>query len=55
MKLYALYQGDKFIKIDTLENLANELGIKKESLRFCATPTYLKRTGGKGRVLVPLD
>lgn len=41
--IYALYQGDKFIDEGTVKELAEKLGIKKETLYFYATPSYRKR------------
>lgn len=41
---YALYHGDKFIDIGTIEYLANLLNVKKKTIYFYSTPTYLKRT-----------
>ena len=42
-RIYALYKGDNFIDIGTLEYLANLLGVKRKTIYFYSTPTYLKR------------
>lgn len=33
-KEYALYKGDNLLKIGTVEEIAEELGIKKETVSF---------------------
>lgn len=43
-KEYALYKGDKFIDIGTKEYLAELLNVRKETIEFYASPTYLKRS-----------
>ena len=55
MKEYALYRGDEFLKIGTLEELANYLKVERRTILFYASPTYLKRTNGNGYVVVKLD
>ena len=54
MKEYALYKGDKFIDIGTAEYLANKLKVKVKSIHFYRSPTYLKRTGYRGWVVIPV-
>lgn len=55
MREYAIYHGDTFLFVDTLENCAKRLGVKEDSVKFYATPTYYKRTNGNGYVAVRLD
>lgn len=55
MKEYALYRGDEFLKIGTLEELANYLKVERRTILFYASPTYLKRHNGNGYVVVKLD
>ena len=43
MKEYALYQGDEFIEIGTLEKLARLLNIKERTAYFYTTRAYKKR------------
>lgn len=43
MNEYAVYKGDKFLTIGTAEELSKELGVKQETIRFYATPSYHKR------------
>lgn len=55
-KEYVLYQGDNILSIGTIKEIAEELGIKKESVAFYRTPTYKKRTSEeKGRRLVEME
>lgn len=42
-KEYALYRGDEFVEIGTLEALAKVLNISKKDICFFKTPSYKKR------------
>ena len=42
-KEYALYRGDEFVDIGTLEALARMLNISKKDICFFKTPSYKKR------------
>ena len=42
-KIYAMYKGDKLLASGTLYQLAKELKIEIQTLRFYLTPTYKKR------------
>lgn len=54
-KEYALYKGDTLLGIGTAAELANQLGVKKGTIKFYGTKTYRKRVSSKnGRVLVDL-
>lgn len=54
-KVYALYEGDKFLTLGTLKEIANELGINVKSVLFYGTPAYLKRTKGNGKILICVE
>ena len=54
-KVYALYQGDKFITVGTVKEIANELGIKEETVRFYSSPAAKRRNTGNGRILVKIE
>ena len=45
-KIYALYQGDKYITDGTRKELADYLKVKVRTIDFYMSPTYAKR--GKG-------
>lgn len=47
---YALYHGDRFIDLGTLDHLASVIGVKVETLKWYTFPVYQKRTGGRGYV-----
>ena len=49
---YALYHGDEFIAIGTLDELAKLEGVNKQTIQFYSYPIYLKRTNGKGKVVI---
>lgn len=51
MTEYAMYKGDKFIDLGTIDCLAKKYHKKKESLRFLATPCAHKRSV-KNRLLL---
>ena len=40
---YALYHGEEFIDIGTIEYLAKLLNVKKRTIYFYSTPAYKKR------------
>lgn len=52
---YALYKSDEFIDIGTKDYLAKLINVKKETIEFYSTLTYLKRTKGNGWVVVKLE
>lgn len=54
-KVYALYKGDEFIMIGTQKELADYLGVKENTIYFYSTPTYMRRTDGRGLVTVKID
>ena len=41
---YALYKGDKFINLGTLEELAKYLGVKKKTIQFYASNVWKNRS-----------
>lgn len=54
-KEYALYKGDELLGVGTVEELSKELGIKKTTLHFYASPAYEKRTNSeKARRLIEI-
>ncbi|HSH24199.1 MAG TPA: hypothetical protein VLA13_01475 [Massilibacterium sp.] len=52
MNEYAVYKGDKFVTIGTVEELSKELGVKQETVRFYATPSYRKRKKENGNHII---
>ena len=55
-KEYALYHGENFIMIGTIEEIAKYLGIKKKSVMFYQSPTHKKRDpNGYAVVAIPED
>lgn len=53
--MYALYHGDTFIDLGTKQYLANLLGVGKETITFYMTPTYRKRTGDRGWIVIKIE
>lgn len=52
VKDYAIYKGDKFIDLGSVRYLAKRMNVKEETIKFYSTPTYQKRTGGRGYVVI---
>ena len=40
---YALYEGDKFVTLGTIEKISQETGIEEKKLRYHTRPTLRKR------------
>lgn len=45
---YAVYKGDDFIFMGTLEEVAERLGVSTKSVKWMATPTAKKRADKPG-------
>jgi hypothetical protein len=41
-KIYALYKGEDFLAVGTLDEIADELNIKKSTLHHYKSPAYLE-------------
>ena len=54
---YALYRGEELLAIGTVKELAEMRGVSERTIRFCASPAYLKRivNSSKRIVVVRLD
>lgn len=55
---YAIYQGDTFLFIDTLENCAKRLEVSTDTIRWLTSPTAFRRLDaglGNRRVAIKLD
>ncbi|QNG60370.1 hypothetical protein H4O14_02250 [Bacillus sp. PAMC26568] len=48
MKEYAVYKGDTFICIGTVEECANYLDVSPQTIRFYLSPAYKKRIAKRG-------
>ena len=56
----AVYEADRIIAVGTVGQVAEELGVKPETIRFYTTPAYQRRlakrkTLDKSRTVVRLD
>ena len=54
-KCFAIYRGDKFVDVGTLDELAARTGLKKETLRFYATSVHRKRRPEDGVIVFRLE
>ena len=61
MTEYAIYKGENLLEIGTERQLAIELGVKIETIKFYRSPAYARRLaerkkrGENCRVIVTLD
>ena len=53
-KEFALYKGDKFIMIGTAREIAEERGVKPETVRFWSTPAHHKRASKGKNMLIAI-
>lgn len=55
---YALYKGENLLSIGTISEIAREMDIKENTVKFYLYPSHMLRgkgERGKRRVLVKLD
>lgn len=55
MKEYALYKGEECLGIGTLKELSIKFKIKKRTLLFYKTPSYLKRRKNSKNYRILID
>lgn len=55
--VYAVYKGDEFVDVGTIDELSSRLNKKKDFLRWLSYPTAHKRTAydGNKMLLYKLD
>lgn len=44
---FALYAGDTFVSVGTAKELAKELEVKPNTIRFLSTPSYQRRMASR--------
>lgn len=54
-KEYALYKGDELLSVGTRQEIAEEMGIKRQTVSIYGTDSYKKRAGKNIRVLIELE
>lgn len=55
---YALYKGEEMLAVGTIKEIAEQLGIAPDTVRYYSMPAYFKKCNGKmsnRRVLVKID
>ncbi len=53
---YALYKGERILAIGTLDEIADEMNVKRDSVMFYMSPSYQNRGSGRNRrILIRLD
>lgn len=53
--VYAIYKGDAFIDVGTVYELSGRTGMSVSLIRWYASPCWMKRSGGKGILVVRID
>ncbi len=55
--IYAIYRGDIFIDLGTLDELSKKFNVKKKTIEFYCSPTYQKRKKdyNKGIIVIRLE
>jgi hypothetical protein len=54
-KIYAIYNGDKFLALGTLDEIAKELKIKRKTVQWYMQPAYKKRSRGLFYAVVKIE
>lgn len=56
-KGYALYKGDTFLTMGTIEEIAKQMGVEPKTIAFYKTNTYKKRCKNfdNRRILISVD
>lgn len=54
-KIYAIYQGDKFLDLGTAEELAKKYNVKKTTIYHWARPAYKKKIKFYEKTLVVIS
>ena len=54
---YALYKGDEFIDLGTIEELAERMGVTPNTIKYYQTPIYKKRgkDDSNSKVLIKIE
>lgn len=55
MAEYAIYKGDDFIELGTVDYLANKLGVKRDTVKFWSMPSYRKRIKGTALIAIRIE
>ena len=51
---YAIYKGDDFLALGTADELAEQLGVKPDTVRWWSYPTAQARNKGNARTAIRL-
>ena len=51
---YAIYKGDEFVAVGTASEIAEQLGIKPDTVRWWSYPSAQKRNRGNARTAIKL-
>lgn len=54
-RIYALYRGEEYLTDGTQEELAQYSGVKRKTIQFYTTPSWLKRSSEKALRVIALD
>lgn len=51
---YALYKGDEFVALGTAAEIAAQIGVKPDTVRWWSYPSAQKRNRGNARIAIRL-
>ena len=55
-KIYAMYKGENCLAIGTQREIARQLNMTLDSVRYCRTPRNQRRnTGGNRKILISIE
>ena len=54
-KEFALYKGDKFLKIGTRKELAEYLGVVPHTITFYKSPTWKKKATPNSYIVIDIE
>lgn len=52
VQVYALYQGDDLLSVGTAREIAEERGVKRNTITFLGSPSYKQRLKPDSKALV---
>lgn len=53
--IYAIYQGDEFLDLGTIKEMAEKFNVRRQTITYWASPSYKKRIKDKGKVAIRID
>lgn len=54
-KIYAVYKGDEFLFMGTIEEIAKHFNVKKETVYFWTTPAQKRRAKSRMKIAIKIE